>query len=249
MGWRDYLLLTVLFNTGARVQEVVSLNTTDIRLIPPASIKILGKGRKERICPLWPETTRLIKQFCHEAGLSLQESRPLFCNHRGGRLTRFGARLILLRHAERAAKSYPVLTKKRIHPHVLRHSTAVHLLKAGMDLSTIAHWLGLFQPGGIDERALAAQAREIAAVNREMGGGGPTVLRSIEMNLNPRGEGDMDPKSLARLDVVLGAFHSALRTKEDQTQRYLAALRNPDIQILGHPRGRIYNFRLGLRAD
>jgi len=69
------------------------------------------------------------------------------------------------------------------------------------------------------------------------------------MNLNPRGEGDMDPRSLARLDIVLGAFHSALRTKEDQTPRYLAALRNPDIQILGHPRGRIYNFRLGLKAD
>ena len=76
-----------------------------------------------------------------------------------------------------------------------------------------------------------------------------TVLRSIEMNLNPRGEGDMDRKSLARLDFVLGAFHSALRTKEDQTQRYLAALRNPYVQILGHPRGRIYNYRLGLKAD
>src|SRR5438045_4952731 len=69
------------------------------------------------------------------------------------------------------------------------------------------------------------------------------------MNLNPRGEGDMDPKALARLNIVLGAFHSALRTKEDQTPRYLAALRNPDIQILGHPRGRIYNYRLGLTAD
>jgi DNA polymerase (family 10) len=69
------------------------------------------------------------------------------------------------------------------------------------------------------------------------------------MNLNPRGEGDMDSAALARLDVVLGAFHSALRTKEDQTRRYLAALRNPDVHILGHPRGRIYNFRLGLTAD
>jgi len=59
----------------------------------------------------------------------------------------------------------------------------------------------------------------------------------------------MDPKALARLDIVLGAFHSALRTKEDQTSRYLAALRNADIQILGHPRGRIYNFRIGLKAD
>jgi histidinol phosphatase-like PHP family hydrolase len=111
------------------------------------------------------------------------------------------------------------------------------------------HSKGLKIAGGIDEKALAEQAREIAGVNRAMAGSGLTVLRSIEMNLNPRGEGDMNPKSLARLDIVLGAFHSALRTKEDQTPRYLAALRNPDIQILGHPRGRIYNFRVGLKAD
>ena len=84
----DYLLLTVLFNTGARIQEVVSLNTTDVRLIPPASMKFLAKGKKERICPLWPETAKLIKQFCHETGLTLHESKPFFCNHRGGRLTR-----------------------------------------------------------------------------------------------------------------------------------------------------------------
>ena len=142
LGRRDYLLLTVLFNTGARVQEVVSLNTTDVRLIPPESIQFLAKGRKERICPLWPETAKLIQQFCHQTGAALHEPKPLFCNHRGGRLTRFGARLILLRHAERAAKSHPALAKKRIHPHVLRHSTAVHLLQAGVDLSTIAHWLG-----------------------------------------------------------------------------------------------------------
>jgi histidinol phosphatase-like PHP family hydrolase len=111
------------------------------------------------------------------------------------------------------------------------------------------HSKGLKIAGGIDERALAKQAREIAAANRSRQIRGLTVLRSIEMNLNPRGEGDMDPKSLAQLDVVLGAFHSALRSKEDQTPRYLAALRNPDIQILGHPRGRIFNFRLGLKAD
>ena len=76
-----------------------------------------------------------------------------------------------------------------------------------------------------------------------------TVLRSIEMNLNPRGEGDMSPNSLRRLDLVLGSFHSALRTTEDQTERYLTALRNPHVHILGHPRGRIYNFRVGLKAD
>jgi histidinol phosphatase-like PHP family hydrolase len=76
-----------------------------------------------------------------------------------------------------------------------------------------------------------------------------SVLRSIEMNLNPRGEGDMSPDSLLGLDLVLGSFHSALRITEDQTERYLAALRNPHIHILGHPRGRIYNFRIGLKAD
>ena len=111
------------------------------------------------------------------------------------------------------------------------------------------HSKGLKIAGGIDERALVEQAFEIAEANAAVRADGVTVLRSIEMNLNPRGEGDMDRKSLARLDLVLGAFHSALRTKEDQTERYLAALRNRDIQILGHPRGRIYNYRMGLKAD
>src|SRR5205085_1572464 len=111
------------------------------------------------------------------------------------------------------------------------------------------HSKGLKIAGGIDEKALAEQAREIARINETMRRSGLTVLRSIEMNLNPRGEGDMDPKSLGRLDLVLGAFHSALRKKDDQTARYLAALRNPTIQILGHPRGRIYNYRRGLVAE
>ena len=113
------------------------------------------------------------------------------------------------------------------------------------------HSKGLKIAGGIDERALKRQGTEIAKVNAALSKSGSqlTVLRSIEMNLNPRGEGDMSPDSLLGLDLVLGSFHSALRTTEDQTERYLAALRNPHIHILGHPRGRIYNFRIGLKAD
>ena len=105
--------------------------------------------------------------------------------------------------------------------------------------------------GGIDERALKRQGVEIAKVNVALSKSAAhvTVLRSIEMNMNPRGEGDMSPDSLRSLDLVLGSFHSALRTTEDQTERYLAALRNPHLHILGHPRGRIYNFRIGLKAD
>jgi putative hydrolase len=105
--------------------------------------------------------------------------------------------------------------------------------------------------GGIDERELQRQGMEIAKVNAALSKSAShvTVLRSIEMNLNPRGEGDMSPDSLRSLALVLGSFHSALRTTEDQTERYLAALRNPHVHILGHPRGRIYNFRIGLKAD
>lgn len=102
--------------------------------------------------------------------------------------------------------------------------------------------------GGITEAELREQGREIAAVNREFAGR-IRILRSIELNLDSEGNGDMDADALHELDLVLGAFHSALRKTEDQTARYLGALKNPNLHILGHPRGRIYNYRLGLKAD
>jgi putative hydrolase len=113
------------------------------------------------------------------------------------------------------------------------------------------HSKGLKIAGGIDERALKRQGTEIDKLNVSLrkSGRNLVVLRSIEMNLNRRGEGDMPPESLSALDLVLGSFHSSLRIVKDQTERYLAALRNPHIQIMGHPRGRIYNFRIGLSAD
>jgi putative hydrolase len=113
------------------------------------------------------------------------------------------------------------------------------------------HSKGLKIAGGINEEQLQRQAEEIKVVNANLHGEGAQfqVLRSIELNLTPAGASDMDRSSLEHLDVVLGCFHSSLRKEEDQTERYVSALRNPDIQILGHPRGRVYNFRLGLKAD
>jgi histidinol phosphatase-like PHP family hydrolase len=111
------------------------------------------------------------------------------------------------------------------------------------------HTKGLKIAGGINEEQLRQQADEIAAVNDQIRHTGLTLLCSAELNINPRGEGDMDPHALRQLDVVLGCFHSSLRTKDDQTHRYVAALRNPEVHILGHPRGRVYNYRLGLSAD
>jgi histidinol phosphatase-like PHP family hydrolase len=113
------------------------------------------------------------------------------------------------------------------------------------------HSKGLKIAGGINEEQLQQQGEEIDAVNKSLRSAGQSVrvLRSVELNLDPRGNSDMESESLKSLDLVLGCFHSSLRKKDDQTDRYLAALRNPDIQILGHLRGRIYNFRLGLTAD
>jgi integrase/recombinase XerD len=141
-GQRDYVLLALMFNTGARIQELVSLQTTDLRLTAPHSVKFLGKGRKERICPLWPETAQLLQQHLANGEVGPHDTQAVFRNQRGTPLSRFGARLILQRHVKQAVSVLPSLKSKRIHPHSVRHSTAVHLLKSGVDLSTIAHWLG-----------------------------------------------------------------------------------------------------------
>ncbi len=130
------------------------------------------------------------------------------------------------------------------------------MARAGMNLgyeyvAVTDHSKGLRIAGGIDEETLSGQIREIDALNDSLAseGRGFRVLRALEMNLALDGSGDIDPDVLGRLDLVLGSFHSSLRKSEEQTDRYLAALDNPDIDVLGHPRGRKYNFRVGLRAD
>jgi histidinol phosphatase-like PHP family hydrolase len=114
-------------------------------------------------------------------------------------------------------------------------------------ISITDHTQGLKIANGLDERRLERQGREIKDLNSEL----PdfTVLKSAEVNLSPLGEADMDTSALDKLDIVLGCFHSALRRTEDQTDRYLAAIRNPNIHILGHPQTRVYNHRVGLKAD
>ncbi len=141
-GHRDYALVATLFNTGARVQEVVDLRACDLQLVRPLQVRLFGKGRKERICPLWPETAEVLKQHCIDQQIDLRSGAPVFVNRHRVKLTRFGVRYILSKYFEQAQKTTPTLVKKRLHPHTLRHSTAVHLLKAGVDFSTISQWLG-----------------------------------------------------------------------------------------------------------
>jgi integrase/recombinase XerD len=141
-GRRNYALLAVLFNTGARAQEIVDLNACDLQLDPPPQVTLFGKGRKRRICPLWPQTAQVLKQFSEEAQLDMRSNTPLFRNQRGQRLTRFGLGYILSKCVQSAAVKCPSLAKKRLHPHSARHSTAMLLLKSGVSLVDISHWLG-----------------------------------------------------------------------------------------------------------
>jgi histidinol phosphatase-like PHP family hydrolase len=113
------------------------------------------------------------------------------------------------------------------------------------------HSKSLTIAGGQDEDQLADQGRRIDAYNADLAAGGEPfrVLRSIEMDIAVDGTGDMDPSALQQLDLVLGAFHSALRVKEDQTERYVAALNNPTVHVLAHPKARMFGRRRGLEAD
>ena len=145
LGRRDYALFATMFNTGARVQEVLNLRRRDVRLEAPCQVRLTGKGNKVRLCPLWPVTARLVQDLIGEARQSDPEPAGtlIFTNARGGPLTRFGVRYLLRKYvAAASAQAAPTLRNKRLHPHSIRHSTAVALLKAGVDFATISQWLG-----------------------------------------------------------------------------------------------------------
>ena len=144
LGRRDYALFALMFNTSARVQEVLDLRVRDVRFDAPPQVRLLGKGKKTRICPLWPATARLLTGLINDAAASTVDpaNRLLFTNARGGSLTRYGVRYLLRRYVKKATRAAPTLRGKKLHPHSLRHSTAVALLKAGVDFATISQWLG-----------------------------------------------------------------------------------------------------------
>lgn len=137
-GRRDHALLLFLYNSGARASEAASATIAGLDLGNPASIKITGKGRKQRICPLLPSTVRILAPLV--AGRSPRE--PLFLNRRKQPITRFGIFALVQRCVLQASSTVPSLRKKQVSPHTIRHTTAVHLLRAGVDINTIRAWLG-----------------------------------------------------------------------------------------------------------
>jgi integrase/recombinase XerD len=139
-GLRDYAVLLFLYNSGARATEVASLTVGDLDLpdTHPASVRLLGKGSKVRRCPLWASTATVLKRLIADR----PGPTPVFVNRRGHAMTRFGVHDLVERHARQAALHVPSLQPKRIGPHTIRHTTATHLLRAGVDINTIRAWLG-----------------------------------------------------------------------------------------------------------
>jgi site-specific recombinase XerD len=137
-GARDRALLLFLYNAGARADEAARLTVADLDLGPSAAVRILGKGNKVRVCPLWASTAAALKALVD--GRSGPD--PVFLNRRHERITRFGIYALVRRCAARVARRLPSIGAKRVSPHVIRHTTAVHLLRAGVDINTIRAWLG-----------------------------------------------------------------------------------------------------------
>jgi integrase/recombinase XerD len=139
---RDLTLFALMLNTGARVQEVLDLRIQDVRVEPPYQVRLRGKGGKIRVCPIWAHTARRVRRLLAHSPWPVERDRPLFLNLRGEKLTRFGVYTLLKKRIGQCTETVASLRGRRIHPHTLRHTTAVHLLKAGIDFATISQWLG-----------------------------------------------------------------------------------------------------------
>ena len=139
-GQRDHALLSFLYNTGARIQEALDVCPKAIRLEAPACVRLRGKGRKERISPLWPETAALLAALL--ARTPRPADTPIFVNRYGAPLGASGVRFKLKAYVAAAKRTETGLAGKQVTPHSFRHATAVHLVAAGVDVTVIRSWLG-----------------------------------------------------------------------------------------------------------
>ncbi len=142
-GRRNAVLLSVLYDTGARVQEVIDLTVGDVRLDSPAQVRLIGKGRKLRAVPLMDATTHLLREYLREHDLNRPDGsdRPVFQNRTGANLSRSGVRYILQCYVQAAQRDHPGITQ-HVSPHSLRHTKGMHLLQSGVSLELIRDFLG-----------------------------------------------------------------------------------------------------------
>jgi len=138
-GQRDHALLLFLYNTGARISEAIAVRRRDIQFVPPYHVRLFGKGRKERYCPLWPDTANALKSILSQEPPDSND--PVFRSIRLTPLSRHGAKYILTKYVRKAITKDQTF-HARVNPHMLRHSCACALLQAGVDLTVIRDYLG-----------------------------------------------------------------------------------------------------------
>lgn len=141
-GARDYALLLFMYNTGARVQETADARISWLSLEKPYKVEILGKGRKWRTCPFWENTARVLRTHIAEQRAQDRRDDHLFLNRFGRPFSRSGIAGIVHKYADKAAQNTPSLRSKKVTPHIIRHTTAMHLLQAGVEINVIRSWLG-----------------------------------------------------------------------------------------------------------
>jgi site-specific recombinase XerD len=139
-GQRDHALLSFLYNTGARIQEALDVCPEAVRWDAPACVRLYGKGRKERLCPLWPETVALLRALLKRQPRA--DGEKMFVNRYGAPLGASGVRFKLTEYVAAAVKVVPGLASKHVTPHSFRHATATHMVAAGVDITVIRSWLG-----------------------------------------------------------------------------------------------------------
>lgn len=137
-GARDFAMLLFLYNTGARADEAAHAKVGDLSMRRYQSVQLLGKGSKIRRCPLWPQTVQVLEPLIHQRG----DDEYVFLNRLGEPMTRFGIHALVARMAARARMHAPSLQRKRVSPHSIRHTSAVHMLRSGVDINTIRAFLG-----------------------------------------------------------------------------------------------------------
>lgn len=142
MGRRDYALLLFMYNSGARAQETSDLLLSWLFLEKPYKVQILGKGRKSRTCPLWKNTVEILKKLIADRAEPMEECDHIFLNRMGKSLSRFGIWDIIKKYKSRATAHMPSLKSKKVTPHTIRHTTAMHLLQSGVEINVIRSWLG-----------------------------------------------------------------------------------------------------------
>jgi site-specific recombinase XerD len=163
-GRRDHALIMTAYNTGARVSELAALTRKDLSLDHGSSVLLYGKGRKHRTVPLWKSTAVALRRWLAE--IKADPQTPVFPNRRGERLSRAGIESRLQSAVRAAGQACPSIAKRRVFPHVLRHTIAMHLLQSGVDITVIALWLGHASPATTHQYVEADLAMKERALSR-----------------------------------------------------------------------------------